>query len=140
MISILKIQGVTGEVYNIASQQEFTVLEVANTICKLFGLDPKEYIEHVADRLFNDQRYFVDAKKLNALGWQQVKQKKNKQKNTEFCSCLCCVFLWSFFSSAVRVYAFNTHIHTHHSLSHKLFFSLSLTLTLSRSKWAGRRA
>lgn len=64
-------KGKIGEVYNIASQQEFTVLDVARDICELFKLNPDTQIDYVEDRLFNDQRYFVDASKLLALGWEQ---------------------------------------------------------------------
>ncbi len=33
---------------------------------------PATAINHVADRDFNDQRYFVDASSLAALGWVEV--------------------------------------------------------------------
>ena len=38
------LQGTTGEVYNIGSQRERTVVEVAADICRLFGLDPERQV------------------------------------------------------------------------------------------------
>ena len=35
------------------------------------GLDPKDRIVHVRDRLFNDARYWMDNSKLRALGWEE---------------------------------------------------------------------
>ena len=46
--------GVVGEVYNIGTQKERTVLDVAQDIGKLFKL-PESKIVHVRDRAFNDR-------------------------------------------------------------------------------------
>lgn len=64
-------KGVIGHVYNIGTKKERSVLDVAEDICKLFGLDPKETIDFVQDRPFNDQRYFLDDQKLKKLGWDE---------------------------------------------------------------------
>ena len=50
-------KGVVGEVYNIGTQKERTVLDVASDIAEHFKL-PKEKIVHVRDRAFND-RYML---------------------------------------------------------------------------------
>lgn len=42
-------------------------------LCKIFRKDVDENIHHVADRAFNDRRYFVDSTKLEKLGWEQKK-------------------------------------------------------------------
>ena len=47
-------QGVVGEVYNIGTQKERTVLDVAQDIAKVFKL-PASKIVHVRDRAFNDR-------------------------------------------------------------------------------------
>lgn len=47
-------KGNTGEVYNIGTEKERTVLEVAKTIAKYFGKDD-DAIKHVRDRAFNDR-------------------------------------------------------------------------------------
>eukprot|EP00951_Prasinocladus_malaysianus_P024151 scaffold207702_cov45-Prasinocladus_malaysianus.AAC.1 len=61
-------KGTTGETYNIGTQKERTVLEVAKAIAKIFNM-PQEKIKHVKDRAFNDRRYFICDTKLNELGW-----------------------------------------------------------------------
>ncbi|PRQ27422.1 putative UDP-glucose 4,6-dehydratase [Rosa chinensis] len=63
-------KGVIGHVYNIGTKKERSVIDVAEDVCKMFGLDPKEAIDFVQDRPFNDQRYFLDDQKLKNLGWE----------------------------------------------------------------------
>lgn len=60
-------KGVTGEVYNIGTQKERTVLDVANDIAQIFNL-PTSKITHVRDRAFNDRRYYICDNKLAGLG------------------------------------------------------------------------
>ena len=48
-------KGVVGETYNIGTQKERTVMDVASCIAKRFNL-PMDNIVHVRDRAFNDQR------------------------------------------------------------------------------------
>lgn len=62
-------KGVVGHVYNIGTKKERRVLDVAKDICKLFKLDQAKAIQFVENRPFNDQRYFLDDKKLTDLGW-----------------------------------------------------------------------
>jgi UDP-glucose 4,6-dehydratase len=61
--------GAAGETFNIGTQAERSVLDVAAAVCAHFGRDAADAIEHVPDRLFNDRRYFIDDAKLAALGW-----------------------------------------------------------------------
>lgn len=67
--------GDTGEVYNIASDNELTVMEVTKLIIKsvLNTENFDEHIEYVKDRPFNDGRYYICANKLKSLGWKQNK-------------------------------------------------------------------
>jgi UDP-glucose 4,6-dehydratase len=91
-------KGVDGEVYNIGTQKERTVLDVARDIAAIFaegggfvaagggggggdgGGDappgaPARHtpaITHVRDRAFNDRRYFICDAKLAALGWAET--------------------------------------------------------------------
>lgn len=60
-----------GETYNIGTQKERTVVDVAGDICKVFKM-PESKVVHVRDRAFNDQRYFICDKKLLQLGWQET--------------------------------------------------------------------
>lgn len=56
-------KGVTGEVYNIGTQKERTVLDVARDIARIFKL-PEDKIQHVRDRAFND-RWALGARARN---------------------------------------------------------------------------
>jgi UDP-glucose 4,6-dehydratase len=69
-VVLLIEKGVDGEVYNIGSNDELTNCQVAETICKHFGVSAKENIEFVGDRPFNDQRYAVSTKKIEQIGWK----------------------------------------------------------------------
>jgi UDP-glucose 4,6-dehydratase len=66
---IILHNGEVGQVYNIGTQKERTVLDVARDVSALFATDP--CIEHVRDRHFNDRRYFICDAKLAALGWAE---------------------------------------------------------------------
>ena len=52
-------KGTVGETYNIGTQKERTVREVANDIAQIFGL-PANKITNVRDRAFNDRRLVAD--------------------------------------------------------------------------------
>ncbi|AGE49559.1 GDP-L-fucose synthase 2 [Acanthocystis turfacea Chlorella virus Can0610SP] len=69
-ITIL-LKGNVGETYNIGTQKERSVVDVAHDICKIFNRDSDTAIRHVKDRAFNDRRYFISDKKLLDLGWQE---------------------------------------------------------------------
>ena len=57
------------QTYNIGSNEEYSNLEIASMICAQFGYDPKDWIDYVADRPYNDIRYGVTADRISALGW-----------------------------------------------------------------------
>lgn len=63
-------RGHIGSIYNIGTQHEKTVMDVAKDILKHFHLT-EDRLEHVTDRAFNDRRYFICDQKLTALGWRQ---------------------------------------------------------------------
>ena len=66
-------KGKIGEIYNIGCDEgmEYTVLEVAKMLIKLIKKTENydEWIEYVADRPFNDKRYYISNQKLKDLGW-----------------------------------------------------------------------
>lgn len=64
-------KGEVGHVYNIGTQKERRVIDVAKDICRLFSLDAEKVIKFVDNRPFNDQRYYLDDKKLKDLGWSE---------------------------------------------------------------------
>ena len=65
-------KGIDGETYNIGCETEYTNLEVPSG-CKRSSrrARPKEHIEFVPDRPFNDVRYYISSDKLLALGWKE---------------------------------------------------------------------
>lgn len=62
-------KGKVGEVYNIATRDEHSVVEIARSICEHFGKTTDECVEFVPDRPFNDRRYFIEDSRLRDLGW-----------------------------------------------------------------------
>jgi len=74
-VSIVWQKGQLGEIYNIASENEMSVLDVTKLIIKIIKEtdDYDQWVEYVADRPFNDQRYHICVDKLKSLGWTQKK-------------------------------------------------------------------
>jgi len=66
---IILLGGEIGEIYNIGSKDEFSVLEIATILKGEMGID--SHLKYVQDRAFNDVRYSVDISKLVELGWCQ---------------------------------------------------------------------
>ncbi len=68
-IGLLAAKGISGDVYNIGSSEEFTNLEIAN---KLLSLVPESSskIEFVKDRLGHDFRYSLNSTKIEDLGFK----------------------------------------------------------------------
>ena len=66
-------KGIDGETYNIGCHEETTNLELSQKLVKLIHPDTQDVdklIEHVADRPFNDVRYYLNYDKLLQLGWK----------------------------------------------------------------------
>lgn len=62
-------KGKVGEVYNVSSDNEIPTIEIAEIILDLVGKS-HSLINYVSDRLGNDRRYSISAKKIgNELGW-----------------------------------------------------------------------
>ena len=57
--------GEINNIYNISGDNEYSVNQIAEILCKKFNVPLN--IEHVADRNFNDQRYFIENTKLKQL-------------------------------------------------------------------------
>jgi dTDP-glucose 4,6-dehydratase len=69
---IILDHGSIGEIYNIGTSDEYTVLEVAEILVKLLkGTESfQSYTRFIEDRPFNDSRYFISNQKLVELGWK----------------------------------------------------------------------
>src|SRR6056300_1453162 len=78
-VDVVWNKGTTGEIYNIASDDEISVMEVTKLMIKtILGTeDYDEWITYVDDRPFNDSRYHICAKKLKGLGWSQKKGRED---------------------------------------------------------------
>ncbi|PNH06230.1 putative rhamnose biosynthetic enzyme 1 [Tetrabaena socialis] len=63
-------KGITGETYNIGTERERSVLDVARDIAKIFNM-PEGKVVNVKDRAFNDRRYYIGSSKLAGLGWKE---------------------------------------------------------------------
>ena len=63
--------GQNHEIYNIGSQNEYTVMEIAYILCERMGKKLDDVIKYVPDRPFNDQRYHINSNKIKALGWKE---------------------------------------------------------------------
>jgi len=61
-------RGEKGEIYNISSGEEKTVLEVVEAVLRLMGKDGM--VEFVEDRPGHDFRYSLDSSKIRSLGWR----------------------------------------------------------------------
>jgi dTDP-glucose 4,6-dehydratase len=74
-VDIVWKRGKPGEIYNIASDNEISVMDVTKLMIKtITGSDDYDkYITYVDDRPFNDSRYYITSKKLKSLGWKQHK-------------------------------------------------------------------
>lgn len=66
-------QGEIGEIYNIGCDDgmEYSVMEIAKKLIMYIKNtdDYDSWIEYIADRPFNDLRYYISNKKLKRLGW-----------------------------------------------------------------------
>ncbi len=71
-------KGKIGEIYNIGTNFEYSVLEIARRLIMSIHKtnlerpgEMENHIEYVEDRKYNDQRYNISFNKLLALGWKQ---------------------------------------------------------------------
>ena len=81
-VEVVWKSGKSGEVYNIASDDELSVMDVTKLIIKTLKNTEEydEWIEYVEDRPFNDRRYHICAKKLKELGWSQKRTREDLVK------------------------------------------------------------
>ena len=69
---IILTEGKIGETYNIGSEEEITILDLAKLLIKKIKKTDnyQNYLEYIDDRPFNDQRYYISNDKLKQLGWR----------------------------------------------------------------------
>lgn len=81
-VEVVWKRGTTGEIYNIASDDELSVMDVTKLIIETVvgTTEYDKWIEYIEDRPFNDRRYHICAKKLKSLGWSQQKNREDIKK------------------------------------------------------------
>jgi len=79
-VDIIWRKGKSGEIYNIASDREYTVEEVTQIMIRQIKktTDYDQWIRYTEERPFNDKRYYICGEKLKSLGWVQ------KMDHTDF--------------------------------------------------------
>jgi dTDP-glucose 4,6-dehydratase len=72
-IEAILLHGRIGGIYNIGTNNEYTVRDIANILIQKLKPNDKveDWIEFIKDRNFNDKRYNVKAQKLVKLGWSE---------------------------------------------------------------------
>lgn len=70
---LIDAKGLSGNIYNIGSTQEYDVNSIAHKIIKLIYPDDdvEKWIEYTDDRNFNDRRYHISTDKIYQLGWKE---------------------------------------------------------------------
>jgi dTDP-glucose 4,6-dehydratase len=74
-INIIAIKGENNNVYNIGSEDEYNVIEIATILLNhIKGSEEniEDWVEYIKDRNFNDFRYSINTTKLNNLGWEKT--------------------------------------------------------------------
>ena len=72
-IEIIFLKGEIQTTYNIGSDDEFSVNDIAKELLKRFYPQEniKDWIKLIKDRNFNDCRYSVNCDRLKNLGWEK---------------------------------------------------------------------
>lgn len=86
---LILFYGKIGEIYNIGTDKEYSVIDITKKIVKLIKNkdDIEDFIEYVEDRKYNDKRYYINFDKLTKLGWEQeVYLEEGLKKTIEFYS------------------------------------------------------
>jgi dTDP-glucose 4,6-dehydratase len=63
-------KGRPNEIYNISSNEEYSVIEAATLAARAAGVEPKDAFAFIPNRPGQDLRYSVDSSKIRALGWK----------------------------------------------------------------------
>ena len=70
-LELIMNNGIIGEIYNIGLGEEISIIDLAKKIIKIIKNtdDYDNYITYIADRNFNDKRYYISDDKIRLLGW-----------------------------------------------------------------------
>ena len=70
-IELILLKGKIGNIYNISSTDEISIMDLAKKIFEIMNVDEKNKINYIDDRPYNDKRYYICDKKLKELGWMK---------------------------------------------------------------------
>jgi UDP-glucose 4,6-dehydratase len=72
-IEIILQKGIINNIYNIGTNNEYSVSEIADKLIKYLKPNDKveDWIQFVTDRNFNDYRYAIKSNELHELGWKE---------------------------------------------------------------------
>lgn len=73
-IQLLLSKGSVGEIYNIGSDDEFTVNQIADLLVSFLKPNdyPSNWKKYGYTRVYNDTRYLISSDKIKSLGWTQT--------------------------------------------------------------------
>ena len=82
-IEIILQKGIINNIYNIGTNNEYSVSEIADKLIKYLKPNDKveDWTQNVTDRNFNDYRYAIKSNELYDLGW---KEETNFEKGFEY--------------------------------------------------------
>ena len=69
LLTVLE-KGKEGEVYNISSGEEHSVIDAVRMVVEAMGMKEEDALVHIPNRPGQDLRYAVDCSKARALGWE----------------------------------------------------------------------
>ena len=87
-IVLINEKGTRGEIYNISSDYNYKVIDLAKILIKKIKgneINWNDYIEYINDRNFNDYRYLINSKKIEDLGFkQEIQFTEGLEKTIEY--------------------------------------------------------
>ena len=69
-VELVIARGENKEIYNVATNEEHSVLDVTKMICDEMGVKLEDNVRYIEDRLFQDPRYNTQNDKILRLGWK----------------------------------------------------------------------
>lgn len=69
-VEVVYEKGENKNIYNVSTEEEYTIIEVTEMICKAVGVEFDDVVEYVQDRPFNDPCYHSKSDKLADLDWE----------------------------------------------------------------------
>ena len=69
-VELVIAKGKNKEIYNVATNEEHSVLDVTKMICDEMGIKLEDNIQYIKDRPFQDPRYNTQNSKILKLGWK----------------------------------------------------------------------